>query len=60
MLILQFSVPQTFGTGFTYGYLKNFLRDLVDVHVSHMANKKPWNVTMKMGDGLNNAILTTG
>ena len=62
ILILQFSVPQTFGEDFTDRYLKHFLRNQqrVDVHVSSMASKRPMIVRMMMGFRSNNAIFKVG
>ena len=62
ILILLFSLPQTFGEEFTDRYLKNFLRNQqrVDVHVSSMASKRPMIVRMMMAFRSNNAIFIVG
>ena len=62
MLILLFSLPQTFGAEFTDGYLKNLLgnQQRVNVYVSSIASKRPMIVRMMMGYRSNNAIFTVG
>jgi hypothetical protein len=41
-------------------YQKNLVGDPVDVHISRIANKRPWKVRIKIGAGSNNVILTVG
>ena len=62
MLILLFSLPQTFGAEFTDEYLKNLIgnQQHVNVHVSSMVSKRPIIVRMMMGYRSNNAIFTVG
>ena len=62
LLILQFSLPQTFGAEFTDEYLKNLIgnQQHVNVHVSSMVSKRPMIVRMMMGYRSNNAIFTVG
>ena len=61
MLILLFSLPQTFGTEFTDEYLKNLIGNQkhVNVHVSSMVSERPMIVRMLMGWS-NNTIFTVG